>query len=70
MPTTITILLQQNEEGQTTISHFVGGDIEPSAAANVCRMVAGQFDQDAIEAEVQRRLEAAREEKESVTEAD
>lgn len=56
----ITILIQQTDDGRTAIQHYVGGEIPPEIAAEACRYVATAFDGLAIEAEVQRRLEAAR----------
>lgn len=64
---TITIVLQE-QNGQTAVHHIVGGEIPPAVAASACRFTAAQFDQLAIEAEVQRRLDELREEEADVKE--
>jgi len=57
---TKTITLAIGENGELNI--ILGGEIPSAQGVMVCRAAADWFQQQAIEAEVQRRLEAARQE--------
>lgn len=55
MNTTITLVI--SEEGHLSI--IMGGEIAPARGAQICLAAANWFQEQAIEAEVQRRVEEA-----------
>lgn len=59
----ITILIDQVDD-QTRVVHYVGGELDPVLAANACRAIAARFDEQAREAEITRRVQAALQEAE------
>jgi hypothetical protein len=61
MDRTITVVLR--DEGRLSI--FTGGAIPPLEGADACQAAARWFQQQAIEAEVQRRLEESQKETET-----
>jgi len=65
----ITITLS-NDNGRPSLGFFHSDGVTPEMAASACKAVAAEYDKAAIEAEVQRRLEAAKEKPEPEAKTD
>jgi hypothetical protein len=50
--TSITIVLQQADDGRMTLNHIIAGDVPPQVAANACRATADAIDRDRIRSEM------------------
>jgi hypothetical protein len=73
---TITIIVGK-QDGHTTVNYIVGGNLAPERAASACRYIAGLFDELAwkgveqrMEAEIERRVAVALEEREGEIDAE
>jgi hypothetical protein len=53
----LTILMQEMDNGQTSVDHFLAGDCSLELAASVCRMIANKLDKERIRAEVEAEAE-------------
>ena len=53
----ITIILQQSDDGRMALNHIIAGDVPPQVAANACRATADAIDRERIRAEMETKTE-------------